>query len=101
MEWGGGGRAGLKHLWSRAAARKIFLTFLGGSGVWGLLKIKYLRLAKNAFPKIFQLIFLVSQKNEMPTLNHYLEKSERFKRKIPLKQSILYRSPSRGSKNHS
>ena len=39
------------------ATRKIFLAFLGG-----ILKIKYLRLAKNTFPKIFQLIFLVSQK---------------------------------------
>ena len=66
VELGGGGAASrLKNLWSRAAARKFFLAFLGGSG--GMLpqkslKIKYLRLAKNAFPKIFQLIFLVSQK---------------------------------------
>ena len=46
-------------------ARKIFLAFLGGSGGMlpqKILKIKYLRLAKNAFPKIFQLICLVSQK---------------------------------------
>ena len=63
---GGGGRqAGLKNLSSRAAERKIFLAFLGGSGGMlrqKVLKIKYLRLAKSAFPKIFQLIFLVSQK---------------------------------------
>ena len=64
---GGGGQrqASSKNLSSRAATRKIFLAFLGGSGGMfphKILKIKYLRLAKNAFPKIFQLIFLVSQK---------------------------------------
>ena len=43
-----------------------------------ILKIKYLRFAKIAFPKIFRLIFLVYLKNdEMPSLNHYLEKSEK------------------------
>ena len=44
---------------------KTFLAFLGGSGGMlrqKILKIKCLRSAKNAFPKIFQLIFLVSQK---------------------------------------
>ena len=62
---GSNGKASLKNLSSRAVTRKIFSAFLGGSGGMlpqKILKIKYLRLAKNAFPKIFQLIFLVSQK---------------------------------------
>ena len=83
--------------------RKIVLAFLGG--VWGMLpqkilKIKYLRLAKNALPKIFQLTFLYL-KHEITSLNHYLEKSERFRSKITLKQFILYRSSSRRSKKYS
>ena len=66
-----------------------------------IFKIKYLRLAKNALPKIFQLIFLVFQNDEMPSLNHYLEKRERLKRKITLKQSISYRSSSGRTKKYS
>ena len=61
----GGGGAGFKNLSSHAGVRTFFIAFLGGSGgmlLQKILKIKYLRLAKNAFPKIFQLIFLVSQK---------------------------------------
>ena len=63
VEWGA--RAGLKSLSNRAATRKLFLAFLGGFGGMlpqKILKIKYLGLAENAFPKILQLIFLVSQK---------------------------------------
>ena len=54
---------------------KNFFGLSRGSGSmlpWKILKVKYLRLVKNAFPKIFQLIFLVSQ-------NVSCKKTELFK----------------------
>ena len=55
----------LKKFVEPPSDEKNFFSLSGGSGGMlpqKILKIKYLRLAKNAFPKIFQLIFLVSQK---------------------------------------
>ena len=51
----------------------MFCCRSGGSWTWGhapqkILKIKYLRLAKKAFPKIFQLIFLLSRKGRLTNL---------------------------------
>ena len=67
--WGGGGGGGggswPKKFVEPHSGENNFLAFLGGSGGMlpqKILKIKHLRLAKNAFPKKYQLIFLVSQK---------------------------------------
>ena len=64
--WGGGGGGAtasqLKKVVDPRRDEKKFFSL--SRGVWlpqKILKIKYLRLAKNVFPKIFQLIFLVSQ----------------------------------------
>ena len=65
LKSGGPTASQLKKSVEPRSDEKIFLAFLGGCGGMlpqKILKIKYLRLAKNAFPKIFQLIFLVSQK---------------------------------------
>ena len=61
---GGGGASQLKKFVEQHSGEKIFSSLSRGSGSMlpqKILKIKYLRLAKNAFPKIFQLIFLVFQ----------------------------------------
>ena len=63
VEWGG--PSWLKKLVEPCSGENLSLAFIGESGGMlpqKILKIKYFRLAKNVFPKIFQLIFLVSQK---------------------------------------
>ena len=62
---GEGGASRLKKFVEPHSGEKNFFSLSRGSGSMlpqKILKIKYLRLAKNAFPKIFQLIFLVFQK---------------------------------------
>ena len=67
--WGGGEGGAtayqLKKFVEPRSNEEIFFSLSRGAGGMlpqKILKIKYLRLAKNAFPKMFELIFLVSQK---------------------------------------